>query len=221
MKTKIQKKNIKKDKYNDYIDLINIDINTFKILDEINITKHIENLRDYQRAIALFDFTKNNINKYIEFLNLIPALKIQFNQYIKDKNHTKDKYDYIINNYKIQIQIMKEKQDDFQFKGWLKNLNKTITLYCFNSGFAFKKLTEENNFMSVVLTSGTLEPISLYTNDLNFNFNQTYEGNHNINKEKNKIMILQTSILNIKIIYIVIVQIIIRKIFVQIQAKTF
>ena len=116
---------------------------------------------------------------------------------------------------------MKEKQDDFQFKGWLKNLNKTIILYCFNSGFSFKKLTEENNFMSVVLTSGTLEPFSLYTNDLNFNFNQTYEGNHNINKEKNKIMILQTSILNIKIIYIVIVQIKIRKIFVQIQAKTF
>ena len=103
MKTKIQKKNIKKNKYNDYIDLINIDINTFKILDEINITKHIENLRDYQRAIELFDFTKNNINKYIEFLNLIPALKIQFNQYIKDKNLTKDKYDYIINNYKFYI----------------------------------------------------------------------------------------------------------------------
>ena len=103
MKTKIQKKNIKKNKYNDYIDLINIDINTFKILDEINITKHIENLRDQQRAIALFDFTKNNINKYIEFLNLIPALKIQFNQYIKDKNLTKDKYDYIINNYKFYI----------------------------------------------------------------------------------------------------------------------
>ena len=166
-----------------------------------NIPNHINYLNNYEFFIHNDKGQKTLLGQYIEILELIKLLSDNFIKIetIDDPNPLHN----FINNFKFFIEDVvdnKIKNSNIKKKNitnFIKKKNRILHIYCFNPGFGFKKVLDENLHASII-TSGTLSPIDGMESELKCSFEVKLEGTHVIDKKQVHFGILTSSIFNKK-----------------------
>ena len=183
---------------NDY----NIDNNSLEVeLTPENISTHINYLNNYEFFIHNDRGKKTLLGQYIEVLELIQLLtKNYISTEIADDSNPLHKY---TNNFRFFIEDIVETQNkNFSMNkkniaNFIKKKNRVLHIYCFNPGFGFKNIIDEN-LHSIIITSGTLSPIDGMESELKCSFKVKLEGAHVIDKRQVHFGILTSSIFNNK-----------------------
>ena len=166
-----------------------------------NIAAHISYLNNYEFFIHNYRGKKTLLGQYIEVLELIQLLSNNYISY-ETSNDSNPLHNYV-NNFRFFIEDIVETQNkNFNMNkknitNYITKKNRVLHIYCFNPGFGFKNIIEEN-LHSCIITSGTLSPIDGMESELKCSFKVKLEGTHVIDKKQVHFGILTSSIFNNK-----------------------
>ena len=149
-----------------------------------NLTKYLKIIRNLKDNSELSGSNQGYMESLIKILSFIKhSYKVFLNN-----NDTVLLYNTSFTIYLCDIQDEKNKSKN-------KKLIRTLKILCFNPGFCFKKLTNLQPY-TILLTSGTLTPISGIEQELNIRFPIQLENKHIISKEQILFSIISSSNLN-------------------------
>ena len=166
-----------------------------------NISTHINYLNNYEFFIHNDRGKKTLLGHYIEILELIELLTKNYIS-IETSDDTNPLHNYT-NNFRFFIEDIVETQNkNFSMNkknitNFIKKKNRVLHIYCFNPGFGFKNIIDEN-LHSIIITSGTLSPIDGMESELKCSFKVKLEGAHVIDKRQVHFGILTSSIFDNK-----------------------
>ena len=107
------------------------------------------------------------------------------------------------NNFRFFVEDSQENKNKVllpkkkNITNFIKKKNRILHIYCFNPGFGFKNIINEN-LHATIITSGTLSPIDGMESELKCSFEIKLEGTHVIDKKQVHFGILTFSIFNKK-----------------------
>ncbi len=166
-----------------------------------NILTHINFLSNYEFFIHNDRGKRTLIGQYIEILELIKLLTDNYIT-IETSDDTNPLHNYT-NNFRFFIEDVIEQNKTLSgnkkknITSFIKKKNRILHIYCFNPGFGFKKVIDEN-LHSIIITSGTLSPIDGMESELKCSFKVKLEGTHVIDKKQVHFGILTSSIFDKK-----------------------
>ena len=166
-----------------------------------NISTHISYLNNYEFFIHNDIGKKTLLGQYIEVLELIQLLSKNYISF-ETSEDTNPLHKYT-NNFRFFIEDINETHNkNFNMNkknitNFIKKKNRVLHIYCFNPGFGFKNIIDEN-LHSTIITSGTLSPIDGMESELKCSFKVKLEGTHVIDKRQVHFGILTSSIFNNK-----------------------
>ena len=147
----------------------------------------------------------HQICHYIDILELIKLLSDNYIE-VETSDDTNPLHNYI-NNFRFFIEDVQENMNknynlNFNQKkkpifNYAKQKKRVLHIYCFNPGFGFKKIINEQ-LHSMIITSGTLSPIDGMESELKCSFDVKLEGTHVIDKRQVHFGILTSSLFNKK-----------------------
>lgn len=160
-------------------------------IEETNKIQCYEKLKKYLKIIKslkdisdLFGSCQGYIDSLIKLLSFI---KHSYKIFLKNNDKVL-LYNTSFTIYLSDIQNEKNKSKN-------KKQIRTLNIFCFNPSFCFQKLTQLQPY-TIILTSGTLTPISGIEQELNISFPIQLENKHVISKEQILFSIISSSNLN-------------------------
>ena len=206
IKTHKSDSNISYDEDEENLSEEELNLNTDQIEEDLtpeNISTHILHLNNYEFFIHNDRGKRTLLGQYIEVLELIQLLGDNYiNIEISDDTNPLHNY---TNNFRFFIEDVVENKNlnvNFNQKkknitNYIKKKNRVLHIYCFNPGFGFKNIINEN-LHATIITSGTLSPIDGMESELKCSFEVKLEGTHVIDKRQVHFGILTSSLLDKK-----------------------
>lgn len=124
----------------------------------IQIIYYITSLEDLETEVTLELISLHNVMRIVK-----KVLKSQANNFEKFKE-----------DFKFYIS---EKEDQTKSKVY------TLDIFCLNPAFSFNKILKKNPY-AVIITSGTLSPLSTFEQELKIDFPIKLENSHNISTDQ-------------------------------------
>ena len=160
-----------------------------------NITKHISFLKDVEEFINNDRGKGTLISIYVDFLTVLNLIS---ENYFKN-NSENEPLKLYVNSFRFYIEeeteikneSNKKNKKKFQFSN-NKVTKRILHIFCFNPGIGFK-LVMDNNFISTIITSGTLAPIDSMESELKYNFDFKLENTHVIDDSQFNFCVLASS----------------------------
>ena len=205
-KTHKSDSNVSYDDYEENLSEEEFNLNNEQIEPELtpnNIQTHIDHLNSYEFLLSSNNQKSNFICHYIDILELIKLLSDNYIE-VETSDDTNPLHNYI-NNFRFFIEDVQENMNknynlNFNQKkkpifNYAKQKKRVLHIYCFNPGFGFKKIINEQ-LHSMIITSGTLSPIDGMESELKCSFDVKLEGTHVIDKRQVHFGILTSSLFN-------------------------
>ena len=172
-------------------------------LNQKNISAHIDYLNTYEYFIHNDRGKRTLIGQYVEILELIRLLGDNF--IAVEKSDDSNPLHNYLNNFRFFIEDVNEAPNKSanlngrkkSITSFIKKRNRILHIYCFNPGFGFKNIINEN-LHATIITSGTLSPIDGMESELKCSFEIKLEGTHVIDKRQVHFGILTSSLPNKK-----------------------
>jgi regulator of telomere elongation helicase 1 len=192
-KNKVQKTLIEDDNINEFEG-----ITMSNIKNKIDLLNKIDNIFNEELQKGTI------IHNLVSVLILVQTLSENYLNF--QKSEDKNPINNMSNNYKFFIEDVEEKNNYINNKNKKNIANftnkkiRTLNLFCFNPGFGFSQVINQN-ILSTIITSGTLAPIESLESELKVEFKIKLENTHVIDMEQVKFSVITNSPNNQHLLY--------------------